>query len=420
VSFAEGEDDVTSPVDISELDLVELPIEDMDFAADPDPLIEEARQRHPWLSRFSHGYIVHNYQAMRDLLPQGDKLHIAVGSVVEIMGAKGSPWGNFMEDMMIAMRGADHRRVRGAIEPFFKPRNVVRHQQRMREVIGDLLDEWLPKGGFDFCEFAAQFPITVMFGLIGGEPGDLPRIQSALETQGLSYSMDATLLPDMEAAYSLMMDYIDELIARRRASGERDDLLQALIRAEDAGDLSPREVRELLYFLFGAGYDTSKNQLTLTISMLLDRPDLWKRCAEDRQYCVLAVEEAFRLASPSNLPRIALEDIVYDGVRIPKGTYLMFLNNWATRDPRIVDDPFRYDPERDQSHRHLAFGRGDHQCLGMHLARLQIEEGLHLITQRMSHPALAGEISWRRFPGVWGIGTLPLRFEAASSALASA
>ncbi len=411
---------MTKTVDISELDLVELPIEDMAFSANPDPAIEEARRKHPWLSRFSHGYIVHNYQAMRELLPQDDKLHIAVGSVVEIMGAKGSPWGNFMEDMMIAMRGADHRRVRGAVEPFFKPRNVVRHQQRMREVISELLDEWLPKGEFDFCEFASQFPITVMFGLIGGDPADLPRIQGALETQGLSYSMDATLLPDMEAAYTLMMDYTDELIARRRANGEQDDLLQALIRAEDEGELLPREVRELLYFLFGAGYDTSKNQLTLAISMLMDKPDLWKRCAEDRQYCVLAVEEAFRLASPSNLPRITLEDIVYEGVRIPKGTHLMFLTNVATRDPRTVADPLVYDPGRDQTNRHLAFGRGAHQCLGMHMARLQIEEALHLITQRMSKPTIAGSLSYRRFPGTWGIASLPIRFEAAEVASAAA
>ncbi|RYE58278.1 MAG: cytochrome P450 [Rhizobiaceae bacterium] len=411
-----------SIVDISELDLVTLPIEDMAFAADPDPAIEEARRRHPWASRFSHGYVIHNYQAMRDLLPMGDKLHIAVGSVVEIMGARGSPWGNFMEDMMIAMRGADHRRVRGAVEPFFKPRSVVRHKERMGEVIGKLLDEWLPPGEFDFCQFASQFPITVMFGLIGGDPADLPRIQDALETQGLSYSMEASLLPDMEAAYSLMMDYTDELIAKRRASGEQDDLLQALIEAEDDGVLSPREVRELLYFLFGAGYDTSKNQLTLAVSMLMDRPDLWKRCAEDRQYCVLAVEEAFRLASPSNLPRVTLEDIVYEGVRIPTGTHLMFLTNVATRDPRIVEDMLVYNPERDQTNRHRAFGRGDHQCLGMHMARLQIEEALHLITQRMVNPLLVGPVTPRRFPGTWGIASLPIRFETveASSALASA
>lgn len=401
-------------VPIAALDLATLPIEDPAFAADPNPQLDLARAQHPWLARFSHGYVVHSYKAIRDLLPRDHKLHIAMDAVVDIMGAQGTPWGGFMRDMMIAMRGADHQRVRGAIEPYFKPRSVVTQLDRIREVVTALLDEWAPRGTFDFAEFSAKFPVTVMFSLIGGDPEDLPRIQQALEVQGLSFSMDPTLLPELEAGYEVMMEFTDELIAKRRASGEpRDDLLQALIAAEDSGELSPKEVRELLFFLFGAGYDTSKNQLTLTAWMLLDRPELWERCAADRQYCVLAVEEAFRLASPSNVPRIVLEDIDYEGVHIPAGTHLIFLNNLAARDPTAVADPLTYDPERDQSARHLAFGRGAHQCLGMHLARLQIEEGLHLIAQRLKRPELAGPATWRRFPGVWGIASLPIRFTPA-------
>lgn len=400
----------------ADLELFKLPIEDRAFAIDPDPFLDKARRRHPWLARFSHGFVLHGYQAMRELMPQDDKLHIAVDAVVEIMGAAQSPWGSFMRDMMICMRGENHKRVRGAIEPYFKPRNVVTQLGRIKEVVGDLLDEWAPKGEFDFAEFSARFPVTVMFSLIGGDPAQLPRIQQALETQGLSFSMDPTLLPDLEAGLAMMMQFTDELIIERRAGGEpRNDLLQALIEAEDRGDLTGKEVRELLFFLFGAGYDTSKNQLTLAIWMLLDRPELWERCARDRQFCILAVEEAFRLASPSNVPRIVLEDTIYDGVLFPAGTHLIFLNNLAARDPKVVDDPLVYDPDRDQTYRHLAFGRGAHQCLGMHLARLQIEEGLHLITQRIKHPQLAGAITWRRFPGVWGIESLPIRFTPASA-----
>lgn len=404
-------------VPISALQLYDMPIEDPAFAANPQPGLEEARQHHPWLARFSHGYVVHGYRAVRDILPQDDSLQIALKAVVDIMGATHSPWGRFMQDLMIGMRGADHRRVRGAVEPFFKPRSVISHIERIRNVVGALLDEWVPRGEFDFAEFSARFPITVMFGLIGADPRDLPRIQGALEVQGLSFSLDAGLLPELEAGYTLMMAFTDELILRRRSGGEKqDDLLQALIDAEDRGELSPKEVRELLFFLFGAGYDTSKNQLTLAVSMLLDRPELWERCATDRAFCVLAVEEAFRLASPSNIPRIVLKDIVYEDVLIPAGTHLIFLTNLAARDPSLVEDPLRFDPERDQSARHLAFGRGDHQCLGMHLARLQIEEGLHLITQRIKQPELAGPITWRPFPGVWGIQSLPIKFKPALAA----
>src|SRR4030095_13448008 len=111
----------------------------------------------------------------------------------------------------------------------------------------------------------------------------------------------------------------------------------------------------------------------------------------------------------SNLPRVTLEDIVYDDVLIPKGEHLIFLLNVAGRDPSAFPDPLAYDPDREQVNRHIAFGKGEHLCFGMHLARLQIEEGLHLITQRLKRPRLAGEVTWRRFPGVWGIESLPLR-----------
>jgi len=409
------------PKSIDTLDLVELPIEDRQFAADPNPWLAKARDRHPWAARFSHGYMIHGHHAIREIMLQDDKLQIAIGAIVDIMGAEGTEWGQFMKDLMIGMRGADHKRVRGSVEPFFKPRSVMTHLGSIRQVIGQLLDDWAPRTQFDFADFASNFPITVMFGLIGADAAALPRIKWALEAQGLSFSLDPSLLPDLKAAHALMMQFNDELIVQRRRSGEkRDDLLQALIEAEDAGVLTPKEARELLFFLFGAGYDTSKNQLTLTVHMLMQRPDLWERCAADRQYCSLAVEEGFRMASPSNVPRIVLADIVYDDVLIPRGQHLIFLLNVAGRDPASFPNPLTYDPGRDHVNRHVAFGMGEHKCLGMHLARLQIEEGLHLIAQRLECPELAGDVRWRRFPGVWGIEALPIRFTLRQGALVAA
>jgi cytochrome P450 len=186
-----------------------------------------------------------------------------------------------------------------------------------------------------------------------------------------------------------------------------------LIKAEDAGVLSHQEVCEQLFFLFAAGYDTSKNQLGMTARLLFEQPDLWERCSRDREFCTLAIEEGLRHSSPSAPPRIALEDIEYAGVMIPKGTHLMFLLNISGRDPRTFDDPMEFRPGRDYAKHHLAFGKGAHICLGLHLARFQLEEGLHLIAQRLKNPQVVGEVKWRRFPGVWGLETLPIRFTAA-------
>ena len=399
---------------IQDLDLMDLPIEDRAFGADPEPWFAEARARHPWLARFSHGYLVHGHRAVKELIQMDDKLHIATEDVVRIMGADGKPWGDFMMNLLIAKRGTDHKRMREALKPFFKPRSVAAHIGRIREVATDLLDEWAPRGEFDFTEFASNFPVAVMFGLIGADLADLPKIKWALEIQGLSYSMDPSLLPELEAAHAMMMEFNHDLLVKRRASGEvRDDLLQALIAAEDSGVLTHQEICEQLFFLFAAGYDTSKNQLAMVARLLIQQPQLWQRCAEDRDYCVRAIEEGLRHSSPSSPPRLALEDIAYAGVSIPKGTFLMFLLNISGRDPKAFADPMTYDPDREEARHHLAFGKGAHICLGLHLARFQMEEGLHLIAQRLKRPEIVGDVTWRRFPGVWGLEALPIRFTPA-------
>jgi len=212
----------------------------------------------------------------------------------------------------------------------------------------------------------------------------------------------------------MMMEFNSGLVSSRRASGEvREDLLQELIVAEDAGTLSHQEVCEQLFFLFAAGYDTSKNQLGMTARLLFEQPDLWERCGQDRAFCTLAIEEGLRHSSPSSPPRIALEDFVYGDVLIPKGTHLMFALSISGRDPRAFDDPMAFRPGRESAKHHLAFGKGAHICLGLHLARFQLEEGLHLIAQRLKDPTIAGEVTWRRFPGVWGLEQMPIRFTPA-------
>jgi len=403
---------VTTP--IQELDLMELPIEDRAFGADPEPWFAQARQRHPWLAKFSHGYLVHGHGEIRDLIQMDDRMQIATDDVVEIMGATGTPWGDFMKNLVIAKRGAEHKRLRDALKPFFKPRRIAGHVELIRKVVSELLDEWAPKGQFDFTEFASNFPVAVMFGLIGADLADLPKIKWALEVQGLSYSLDPSLLPDMERAHAMMMEFTSDLVRKRRAGGEEhDDLLQELVRAEDAGVLSHLEICEQLFFLFAAGYDTTKNQLGMAAELLFKQPELWERCAQDREFCTKAIEEAMRHSSPSSPPRNALEDFEYKGVHIPKGTHLMFLLNISGRDPRTFDNPMDYRPGRASAKHHLAFGKGAHICLGLHLARFQMEEGLHLIAQRLKHPKVVGEVKWRRFPGVWGLETLPIAYTPA-------
>ncbi len=398
---------------VSELELSHLAIENPEFGVDPLPYFEQARRQHPWLAKCNVGYVVTEYTAMKEILHKDDKLRMPSEQIVDIMGARGTGWGRFVEEMMLSKSGADHARLRGSVAAAFTPRSVNRLRPVMQNVVSALLDEWAPKGAFDFAEFAAHFPIRVMFGLMGADPAALPSIRSSLEVQGSSFSLETWRMPVIEEAYQVLWKFVDRVIVERGPKTAKGDLLDDLIAANTSGAMNDEELRIMLVFLFAAGYDTSKNLLTLTMRSMLNAPKIWLRCAEDRPYCDKVVDEQLRCASPSNLYRLVTEDFEYRGVRFSKGSMIIIPLTVAGQDPTVFQKPMAFEPERGDKDRHLAFGRGMHICLGQYLARAQAEEGLHLIAQRVTNPRLAGEVTWRPFPGVWGIKTLPIEFDPA-------
>jgi cytochrome P450 len=403
---------------LTDMELPHLPVEQAAFDADPTPFMTAARGGHPWLAKINVGYFVHGYQAVKDLSMMDDKLRPAFDGVVDYYGAKGTPWGNFMEDNIIAVSGAKHTRIRNSIANAFAPRNINRFRTLMRERVTSLLDEWAPKGQFDFADFAANFPISILCGLLGTSAEAIPRIRHALEAQGQAFSLNRALLPEMIAGYDVMWNYVDTLVTEREKSGVSTDgaatLLDSLIAAKIAGQIDEVELRNLLMILFPAGYDTSKNMLAFTVYMLLQRPQAWQRCAADVEFCAKILEEMLRYCAISTPFRLVGEEFVYNEVRFPKDAWLFFGNTVAGRDPAAFTDPDAFEPERVHSNRHVAFGRGAHMCVGQHLARTQIVEGLHLIAQRLRNPRLAGPVTWRAFLGTRGPSSLPIAFETAS------
>jgi cytochrome P450 len=403
---------------ITQLSLPHLTVEDPRFAEDPVAQFNAARLQHPWLAKSSFGYIVTEYAAMKELLGMDDKLRVAHEGMIELMNAKGSKWGAFQLDSILGVGGERHKRIRDVLAPTFTPRAANQNRWLMQKVISRLLDEWAPKGRFDFEEFASHFPITVMCSLIGASPDALPMVRKSLETLGLSFSLIPDFLPQLEQAIEVMDAFVAQLVAGRREGkrlNEQPDLLDALIDAHDSGGLSAAEMNNLLIFLFVAGYDTSKNVLTLIMHELLTRPTMYERCAEEPAYCRKVVEEGLRFQNPATIPRLLNEDLIFRDVLIPKDTMLFFPVSMAGRDSTAFPSPDDFDPERLQNNRHMAFGRGMHICLGQFIARAQIEEGLHLITQRVTQPKLAGKPGHRPFMGVWGLRGLPIVFTPAAA-----
>jgi cytochrome P450 len=402
---------------VAELDLYDLPIGEQRFADDPDPHMIAARKKHPWLARSPFGIVITEYNACGEILLMDDQLKTPAEHVVEIMGGEGTNWARFEVECLIARDRGDHERIRSAVKMAFSPRAVKAHQERIQRVVLALLDEWAPLGHFDFEAFASRFPVAVMFGLMGVPPSRIPEVKDWLEIVGQSFSLDRRIFPLILKGFDELWEFVDGLIEERAAAESRQttDLLDELIAAESSGSISATELRDLVIFLFVAGYDTSKNQLSHIMNFMLDRPDQWRRCGIDRGYCDKVVDESLRHSGVGTSYRNAARELQYRDVSFPSGTLLIFPMGIVCRYSGPFDDGLEFDPERANAHRHMAFSRGMHSCLGMFLARLQIAEGLHLIAQRLKDPRRDGELVWRLFPGVWGPKHLPIAFEAAQA-----
>lgn len=403
---------------LAELDLPHVAMETAEFASHPWDFFEEARQKHPWLATSINGIVVTEYEAIKELLWMDSKMRNSFAGVVEIMGAKGTEWGRFTENQMLAASDEDHRKMRDIFAARFTPRYANSIRPIMRETIDNLLDEWVPKGEFNFEEFISNYPISVMSKMAGGPLSAVPKIKKTLETLGGAFAMDPSMTPALVEAIAVIDEFVHQLMADRKANPNPDPsgipLLLDILSQEggDAG-LTERQIADLIIFLYVAGYDTSKNMMTLIMYHLISRPEIYRKCAEDLDYCRKVVEEAFRYTGTATSFRATAEDIVFRDVLLPKDTMLFFPIGMASRDPGAFEDPERFDPERNLATgtRHVAFGRGKHICLGQYIARAQIQEGLHRIAQRIRNPRINGEYGWRGFTGTWGLTALPIAFD---------
>jgi cytochrome P450 len=392
-----------------------LPVETPAFSADPDRFLAAARAEHPWLARFSQGYVVHGYHACADLLADDKNMICGFGPIIDYYDVRGTMWARFMEEIVISQYGPAHDRLRGAVVHAFTPRRANLERAMMQQVINELLDEWAPRGSFDFAEFASYFPVTVMCGLLGVSAEPIPRMRWALENQLSSLTLDPAAKPKFMAGWEVLWDFADRLVHEREASGQfdEDSLLDAIIAAKNRGDYDEVEARFMVLTVAVAGYDTSKNQLAMTMKLLLDRPEMYQRCAEDPAFCRKVSEESLRHSAIATPYREAAVDFDYAGFRFHKGDTIVLALPLANRDPVVFAEPCAFDPERENAGRNLAFGRGPHICIGQFIARNQMQEGLHLIAQRLRNPRLVGEAEWRPFLGAWGLKHLPIAFELA-------
>jgi cytochrome P450 len=330
---------------------------------------------------------------------------------IDNQGVTSGPLWERAAASILAIDGDAHSRLRRLVAKAFSPRAITRLQGLVAQAAAGLVDTLAAAGSGDIVtNICRPYPTPIICTLLGAPPQDWPLFSGWADA--IMKVFDWNLAhdgPEIEAAWDDLDAYLDAMIAQRRTT-LTDDLISELIRSEDDGDrLTHSELLMLAGSLLAAGTDTTRNQYAAAIEALIDHPDQWDLLAGQPGLSGQAVEELMRFSPVVfGAMRCATEDVDIAGVTIPAGTLVIANTAAANRDPAIFDDPDRLDITRQHPSPILTFGGGTHYCLGAHLARLELTEGIRAITSRCPRLHRTGASPWKKLTGVTGPDTLPV------------
>jgi cytochrome P450 len=309
---------------------------------------------------------------------------------------------------IIYMDPPEHSKYRKLVQPAFSPGRLRALEARITATARELIARVEPGAPFDFVEaFAAPLPLIVIADLLGIPDGD--RAQFKRWSDAIIDAGTAPTEENMAQSAELLMYFSGVLAERRQQPG--DDLLSVLVESEVDGERL--EEFDLLMFcmtLLVAGNETTRNLLSHGVAALATHAAQRARLAADPSLLPRAVEEALRWGSPiMSFMRTATRDTRLGEARISEGDRLLLFYVSANRDEAVFGaDVEAFNLDRD-SGRHVAFGFGEHFCLGAALARMEGRIGFGELLARFPDFALAGEIE--RLPSLFirGVVRLPIQ-----------
>ncbi len=317
---------------------------------------------------------------------------------------------------MLGMDDPDHVRLKRLVMAAFTPRRVETMTARTEAAAHALLDRVSHRPRFDLiANFALPLPVRVISDLLGVPPRDQDRFarwsRALIRAPGSRLSV-LLALPDVLA----FLRYLKRLIALKRAEPQ-DDLVSALVQAEEGERLDGDELMSMIAILLSAGHETTTNFIGNAVLALLGAPGEMERLRSAPWLMDTAVEELLRFAGPveTSTHRYALEPIKIAGVSVPAGALVLGAIASANRDARVFDDADRLDLGRSVN-RHLTFGEGGHYCVGAALARLEGKIALAALLERLPGFRLAVPAARLRWRGGWvlrGLEQMPLSLTAA-------
>jgi cytochrome P450 len=402
--------------------------------ADPVPFIEELRPLGPLL-KGATAYLAVGHATAHELLRSDDFRVLMYG------GNLPAPmrWleTRLRDDLLhplrapslLAVEPPDHTRYRKTVSAVFTSRAVAALREGVEQTATELLDQLAGDSGVSDVvdivgRYCSQLPVAIISDILGVPERDRRRVLEFGELAapsldfGVPWRQYRSVQDGIAGFNYWLADHLQQL---RRNPG--DDLMSQVIQKSESGSaetyLSASELQALAGLVLAAGFETTVNLLGNGIRMLLDTPEHLDTLRQRPELWPNAVEEILRLESPVQLTaRVALRDVEIAGARIKRDEMVVVYLAAANRDPEVFPDPHRFDIERANAGKHLAFSGGRHFCLGAALARAEGEVGLQTFFERFPQVRAAGAGSRRDTRVLRGWSRLPVRLGPARSMVA--
>ncbi|MEY8016189.1 cytochrome P450 [Mycobacterium servetii] len=406
-------------------------IADPSVAADPVAFYDELRALGP-LAKGQVNYLTTDYSLAQELLRSDDFRVVNMGS--NLPGplrwlerrTRDDRLHPLRAPSLLAVEPPDHTRYRKTVSAVFTARAVAALRDRVEQTAAGLLDQLERRSGTSGVvdvvgRYCSQLPVAIISDILGVPEQDRRRVLEFGELAapsldiGLPWRQYRSVQDGIAGFHSWLAGHLRQL---RRAPS--DNLMSQLIQMAESGStetyLSELELQAIAGLVLAAGFETTVNLLGNGIRMLLDAPQHLDTLRQQPELWPNAVEEILRLDSPVQLTaRVALDDVEVAGTPIPRGGLVVVYLAAANRDPAVFTDPHRFDIQRPNAGKHLAFSGGRHFCLGAALARAEGEVGLRTFFERFPEVRAAGAGSRRDTRVLRGWSTLPVALGPAHS-----
>jgi cytochrome P450 len=401
---------------VTELELPRFEYLDPDLHGDRFHETMQRLRERSWLAASEFGYFVLDREAAGFFLRSRSATFPGI-QMFELLGIDEGPLRESLSSNILVLNGDQHTRLRKLVHPHFTPKAADRYRPAMRAFLAELWDDVADRGRCDFVtDFAKPYPARMIATVVGApieDAQELHRLSNLLQSQ-----FDAIALmsrrDELEQAAAEFDAYVRRLVDERRSS-PGDDLVSAMIAAEEEGDrLSDEECVSLVRDVLNGGVDTTQSALAHGVRLFAGHPGQWEALGADPALAPQAAEEVLRFEPVAPFTtRVMLEDVEFREVMFPAGT-VVFASAWnANREAEGDSAPERFDITAQRgAAKSLTFGAGAHFCLGANLARAELQEGLAFLAPRMRGLELDGEPVYDTITGLYGMRALPVRWAA--------